>query len=215
MAIKYSNNNQGRQITLGTGTPASNSLTGVLGDVYFNSSDGVMWKYITAWTQVGIGEYSAKVAITIGAITSAPTKATTPDFDYTRSRLYSGEKWYQINSLYSKLDTATGAAAGTGNYLFTLADSLSFDTAEHPYYTGTDVLTTNVVLRYAVPESNSFVAIDGFLQQVAIIPYDATRYRLLAYTDNGNGLNAFIGSASYNINANDCVYNLDFKIKTT
>lgn len=49
MAITYTKKDQGNTITVGTGTPDSNGLTGIAGDKYTDQTSGLEYIYTTAW----------------------------------------------------------------------------------------------------------------------------------------------------------------------
>lgn len=55
MAILYTRTDFTKKVTVGTGTPASNSLTGVAGDEYRDITSGIRYYYTTEWSVNGIG----------------------------------------------------------------------------------------------------------------------------------------------------------------
>jgi hypothetical protein len=112
--------------------------------------------------------------------------------------------------------STTGATAGSGDYLFTLPNGLSFDTTV-PSQT---VYTTNVQtnswahFRYVIPSSsgaltNNFTAAFPIYAMV----YDATRYRILAPII-GNAIIPW-GSGFFQLNGSNCGMSLTFRFTST
>ena len=155
--------------------------------------------YPTAWT--------SKVAITIGAVTTAPTKATVKENDFIRSRNW-GQNIIEVDMLYSANANA-GAANGSGNYLYTLPDSYSFNTSEHPLFTGTT--TRGIAGLYSVGRNEGgFVNANNiYYCTTAIVPYTATKFRLLMIT--GDFSNAWVGSVIYYLNDTFEYHSANFK----
>ena len=77
MAISYSKITQGRTWTVGTGTPASNGLTGSNGDRYVDTTSGIVWMYKTSWTPTG----GIVIQIAFSDLSTAITTGTSKGYD--------------------------------------------------------------------------------------------------------------------------------------
>jgi hypothetical protein len=98
-----------------------------------------------------------------------------------------------------RADATTGATAGSGNYLYQLPAGLTFNSALTPFYTGTGVCSNSHVFSFAIPTTIGSVTVSGYWgHDLYVIPYDATRFRLLVV--NGNSNNYYINSGNYNLN---------------
>jgi hypothetical protein len=192
---------------------AANIITAAGDAAIFESEGSGNWRCVLYQrgdgTPLNLWAYSSKANITIQAVTTNPTKATSPDFDFIRSRRCFDFKWVEVDMLYAA-SSGSGSANGSGNYLFTLPNSLQWDTSEHSYYTGSG--TNGIVMTYPVNSSLVMVGITGFEGDGLIIPYDATRFRILS--KDGNGFTNYVGSGNYNIGGGNAVYNVKFKFKS-
>lgn len=207
MALLYTKTDQGRTIPVGTGTPASNNLAGVAKDMYVNSTNGDVYNYTTAWvTQRIATAWSSKVAITIGAVTTPPTKATTKQNDYVQYREL-GSNEVEARYVYSATSGA-GAADGSGNYLFTLPDSFQFDSSIYEFYTDTSVDLTGRYSLFGV-SCGTMNSLDTYSSLLLIVPYNATRFRIISMGPNYE--KDFIGSGRYPLGNNNIALGLNFK----
>jgi hypothetical protein len=165
-ATKLSKGSDGSVLTLASGLPswlAPGNATGT-----------------PAWTSAG--------NITFGATTTPPTIGTTTrnNMSYRQLGLKDWEVVMSFNS------TGSGAAGGTGDYIFTLPNSLKFDLTIpwQTAYTANTGTSTIEFFRYAIPISNGFFASSSNganSTNFAIVPYDATRYRMIFYV-HGSGV---------------------------
>lgn len=112
----------------------------------------------------------------IGAVTSAPTKATT----MIRDRVIT-----QVNGATAKLryeyriDSAAGAASGSGQYLYSLPSGLSFDTNfAQVLATGTEVNTMPAQFYWGSGVFN--IDATSHSQGLYIVPFDSTRFRIIS-----------------------------------
>lgn len=151
-------------------------------------------------TVVSWSAWSAQTPITITAVTTNPTKATTRQYDYIQSR-YNGND-VQVRFLYQQ-QSGAGGAIGSGNYLFTLPDSYSFDTSLQPVYTGTDVDDVTQYSLFGI-QGGMASSLKTYTSSHAIIPYSATKFRL--YLMGPNYPKDFISSTRYELNNNFIVY---------
>lgn len=168
----------------------------------------------TKWVTVGnntIEGWSTTIAsspnITLEATTTAPTKSTTRTTDYVRFRKV-GDKQYEVEYKYF-VPTQTGSSAGSGDYLFTLPGGLSFNSIDHPFYTST---RTGISWGYQLLSSTVIVSHDGVWGTAAVIPYDATRFRIALVSGGSSaGQASFVGSGYYASTQPNISYNIYFK----
>jgi hypothetical protein len=175
--LKYYNTstNQWEPVVVGaTGAQGPTGPTGVTGSTGNTGSTGATGLVVPAWTSAGTIQ-----AVGLGGTTTAPTMGTTTRNNVSYRQL--GTKQWEVAMALDA--STTNATAGSGDYLFTLPNGLSFDTTV-PWQT---VYTTNVQtnswvhFRYVIPSSagaltNNFTA--AF--PIYVMVYDATRYRILA-----------------------------------
>jgi hypothetical protein len=127
--------------------------------------------------QIDSQEWIDAGTITIGAITTAPTKGTT---------VYDNVRYRQINSTTYEVEynfaQSTAGTAGSGTYLWSLPPGITW---------GANVLTTtsNDVTTYltrTILTKGQTLATSGAIERlVAVIPYNATQFRMLATNDSG------------------------------
>jgi hypothetical protein len=151
-------------------------------------------------------EWSSKVAITIGAVTTGPTKATTKQNDYVQYRTQGGNE-VEARYLYSAT-SGSGAADGAGNYLWTLPDSFQFDTTVYTVYTGASVDLSGIYSLFGVV-AGTFNSLDTYSSQVLVVPYNSTQFRVL--TCGTNYPKDYIGSGRFPMGNNNIVQALNFK----
>jgi hypothetical protein len=102
-----------------------------------------------------------------------------------------GQKYYQVMIAVD----VTVSSAGSGDYLFTLPSSLTFNTTlnymnQQPY-TGSVGSGSNVYVRYLMPGSGAITDLTSASQLVGASVYDSTRFRVIT-----NNLRAW-GSGHY------------------
>jgi hypothetical protein len=83
----------------------------------------------------------------------------------------------------------SGGNAGTGDYLFTLPNSLQFDTTVpiQPVYTANVGANSWALAGYIIPTASGMINNGSVGGQIYPIVYDATRYRILT-TTYGNAI---------------------------
>ena len=155
----------------GTGYTGSKGDTGTTGYV---GSAGVLTGAIPAWTSAG--------AITIGATTTAPTKPTTRVYDNISYRQVGAKEWEVIMSYLCT--NAAGAVAGSGDFLFTLPNGLSFDTtlASQTIWTGNVQSSVWTHTNYVIPSSSGFINNNNVGGQAYAMVYNSTKFRILGVT---------------------------------
>lgn len=169
----------------------------------------------TNWVTIGsttVESWSSTIVtspnITLGAVTTAPTKSTTRTTDYVRFKKI-GDKQYAVEYKYF-VSTQSGSTAGSGDYLFTLPGGLRFNSIEHPFFTSANRYGDS--WGYQLLESNVIVSHDGSWGIAAVIPYDATRFRLaLVSGGSSTGQASFVSSGYYAQNQANYSLNISFK----
>lgn len=154
--------------------------------------------------------FSSKQPITIGAITTAPTKATTKENDFIRYREI-GNNQVEIDFLYSA-SSAAGASNGSGDYLITLPNSYSFNLTEHPLYTLAISSSADITKSFAFAIRDMKTAFFGASDySVAyIIPYSANRFRIVGDFNSGSsifgGTSLPFSSSNWGLNVSNAIF---------
>lgn len=189
------------------GASGSTGLTGATGPTGATGIQGASGPNVSipAWTSGG--------AITIGGTTTAPTKGVTSKDNISYRQV--GAKEWEVVLSYTQTST-TGSAAGSGDYLFTLPNSLSFDTtlASQPQYQASINTSTWVLIGYTIPSSAGAIAGDVNTggRAYAII-YSATQFRILTVND-ANWIKC-MGSTHWQINGWNLILQLTFRFTST
>ncbi|MEY4456873.1 MAG: hypothetical protein RLY15_1137 [Bacteroidota bacterium] len=195
----------------GTSSPISSPTAGLL--VYNTATAGTSVNAVSPgfyfyngsiWTRMDPEGWSAPVPITIGAVTSAPTKGTIvyDKVSYRRTSTTS----YDVTYNYAQ---STPGSAGSGDYLFSLPAGLSF---------GSNVLTTNstvyeTVINRAIIGTGILAATDANrFRAIAIVPYDSTKFRLVVTSSDNTG--QIIDSATLGLNFDGISYKFSFILDT-
>lgn len=126
---------------------------------------------VPAWTSAG--------AITLTATTTNPTKGTTTS-DNIRYRQLGAKEWEVVMTY---IQTVAGSG-GSGDYLVTLPNGLSFDTTlpSQQIWTGSVGASVNNHFTYAIPSSGGNINTDSVGAVALPMVYSATKFRILAST---------------------------------
>ena len=156
-----------------------------------------------AWTSAG--------AITFTATTTNPTKGTTTSDNISYRQL--GAKQWEVILTY--IQTVANGVSGSGDYLFTLPNSLSFDTTLPSQQITTTNIGTNTyaLMSYIIPSGSGLINNDSLGGQVYPIVYDATKFRILT-TSWGNAIQCW-GSGYYSLGGDDPKIQLTFRFTST
>ncbi len=179
-----------------------------------NGANAVCWG-----TSTGVGSWvSAGTIQSVGlaATTTAPTLGTTSKNNVSYRQI-GAKEWEVVYTL-----TATSQpTAGSGDYLFTLPNSLSFDTTLNwqPIFTGSVGAAATLNRLYFLPgPSASQIAFTNGNTASAYgagpVVYDATRFRFFA-TDDTNPDPRAVGSAWYVGTASLLAFVIRFQFTTT
>lgn len=139
-------------------------------------------------------------AITIGAVTTAPTKGTTV-YDDVRYRRVNSTTW-ELEYNYAQSNTG---GAGSGIYLWSLPSGVTW---------GAGVLTTTsdtvntYINRSLITKGQVFSGTGTQQRLLAVIPYDSTRFRLIA--SDGTGQFSQVGSAYYALSNSGISFKFSF-----
>jgi hypothetical protein len=161
-----------------TGATGPSGATGATGATGGTGSSGTSGSAgIPAWTSAG--------ATTITATTTNPTKGTTTS-DNISYRQLGAKEW---EAVMTYVQTAfTGGTNGSGDYLITLPNGLSFDTTlPSQQITTTNIGTsTYALMTYIIPSGSGLINNGGLGGQVYPIVYSATKFRILTTTWAGS-----------------------------
>ena len=149
---------------------------------------------------------------TITGTTTSPTKGVTSQDNISYRRL-GANQWEVILTF---IQTAfTGGANGSGDYLFTLPNSLSFDTTlpSQPIYTGSVLTNTWDLANYLIPSGSGMINNGTLGGQVYPIVYNATKFRILTITYS-SAVQCW-GSGYYSLGGDDPRVQLTFRFTST
>lgn len=105
-----------------------------------------------------------------------------------------------------------GGQAGTGGYLLTLPTGMAFNTTYHPVFT--DNLWTGDVQNmaiYFIPTTGGIAMPTHWSNQIMVLPYDATRFRLALTNNNSQTTYQVWHNGWYACSANTML-NISFEI---
>ena len=156
-----------------------------------------------AWTSAG--------ATTITATTTNPTKGTTTSDNISYRQL--GAKQWEVILTY--IQTVANGVNGSGDYLVTLPNGLSFDTTLPSQQITTTNIGTNTyaLMSYIIPSGSGLINNDSLGGQVYPIVYDATKFRILT-TSYGSAIQCW-GSGYYSLGGDDPKIQLTFRFTST
>ena len=199
-----------------TATAGSGATAVTPGFYYY---DGSQWTRINngqiaeipGWTNAGTIQ-----SVGITGTTSAPTLPTTTQKNQVLYKQLGPKTWEVMVVL--EYTSATGGTAGSGDYLFTLPNGLSFDTniEAQQAYTGTVGASSWYNLMKAIPGCNTNILIGGnaaaSYSNGGPIVWDATRYRVSA-TLIGSGVYC-IGSGWFQFTTGNSYYSWRFTFQS-
>jgi len=162
----------------------------------------------TSWVpMVPVPTLNEQTGIVLTATTTAPSTGTR----YTDQIL-----WEECgNKVKLKYNLAiAGGQGGSGNYLFQLPNGVQFNTSasRNPIFTG--VAWANgaaQTVRYFIPASGAVVFSQNWSQELFVVPYSATTFRVFS-THNGSGFLSVWGSDFFATSAGDIAYTFEFEI---
>lgn len=179
-----SNGTSGTSGTSGTrgssgtsGTSGTSGNTGAAGSSGTSGSAGTSGNSsaVPAWTSVG--------AITIGGTTTAPTKGTRT-VDNISYRQLGAKEWEVVMTYFQTANT--GAGNGSGDYLFTLPNSLSFDMTlpSQTQYQSNIGTSSWYNATYVIPSGSGMISNGATGGKVFPVVYNSTQFRILAVNDS-------------------------------
>jgi hypothetical protein len=194
----------------GTSSPVASPQTGLI--IYNTASAGTGGDAVTPgyyyfngtiWTRMDPEGWSTGVPITFGATTTAPTKGTI-SIDYVRYRNIGGKE-YEVE--YNYLQTTAGTT-GSGEYLFALPAGLQFDFTAPGQIANTS--TGYHAMKNRIASSQGDLIVSGFHSSSIVIPYDATRFRIM---NNNWGNNTWLIHSPSNYAISDGTYGMKMTFK--
>jgi hypothetical protein len=155
------------------------------------------------WTSAG--------AITLTATTTNPTKGTTTSDNISYRQL--GAKQWEVVMTY--IQTVANGTSGSGDYLVTLPNGLSFDTTLPSQQITTTNIGTNtyVLMSYIIPSGSGLINNGTLGGQVYPLVYNATKFRILT-TSYGSSIQCW-GSGYYSLGGDDPQIQLTFRFTST
>jgi hypothetical protein len=157
-----------------------------------------------AWTSAGTIQ-----SVGIGATITAPT-ITTTTYNNVRYRQLGPKEW-EVQAVFKPVNG--GTTTGNGYYLFTLPNGLQFDTSSSyqlPYQNVPDDnqswLFYGLINSYARASQNGATS----YQQSTIVPWDATRYRIMLVGPNTD----FWRNGYYTIGSTNQAFKWGFTFRT-
>jgi hypothetical protein len=183
---------------LGSGTSFSVSLIQAGGPTGPQGPPGV-----PAWISTG--------PIVFSATTTAPTASTNAPVNNMSYRQLGTKEW-EVSLTY-QFGTNAGVT-GSGDYIFTLPNSLSFDTSlpMQRTYQGSVTTSTWVLTTYVLPASG-MINNTGVGGSVYPIPWSSTQFRILV-TTYGSSVQCW-GSGYYQISTTAGGINMRFSFTST
>jgi len=190
------------------GIQGERGLQGEQGPAGQDGKDGAQGEQgVAGVAGTGVGNTIVQNSITIGATTTAPTTGTR-----TVQRIESQTVGDKFRLTY-KLGYAAGSNAGSGHYLLTLPTGVTFNTTYDPLYNGANEWTGDVhgQAPNLIVASGGIVIPGGWSNQIAVVPYDSTRFRLLVTYNGNQGQYNYWGSGFY-FAASNTSLNIQFEI---
>jgi hypothetical protein len=161
--------------------------------IYINDGDSSQWVVPTVTSTVfSVPAWTSAGAITIGGTTTAPTKGTRTKDDISYRQVGTKE-WEIVMTYYQTANT--GAANGSGDYLFTLPNGLSFDTtlASQVLYQSNIGVSSWFNSTYVIPSGSGMISNGSTGGRLCPVIYNSTQFRILTINDTawvkwwGNG----------------------------
>jgi hypothetical protein len=150
--------------------------------------EGSRWMRVSNGQSAEVPAWNDAGTISFGATTTAPTVGTT-----TRNSMFYrqlGTKEWEVALSFNT--TGASAAAGSGDYLFTLPNGLSFDLTLpwQSVYTANNAAFSTEFHRNAIPMSSGFLSSssNGYISTgTFVVPYSATKFRIMIYVHGSSG----------------------------
>jgi hypothetical protein len=180
-----------------TTTQKSNITTPAEGlNVYDSTNKSMSYYNGTQWIDTQPSLWSSpNTTLTITATTTNPTKGPTA-VDFIIYKKISNDNEYEI---ISKFVQTTSGTSGSGDYLFALPGGLKFsnDYGQERY---TTITASYDAYRYILPKCSGRIVLGtgSAVNDIAVIPYDDTTFRLFT-TNNGTNPLTAIRSATYGL----------------
>jgi hypothetical protein len=155
---------------------------------------------------LGISNTTVQNTITLGATVTAPTTGTR-----TVQRIESQTVGDKLRLTY-KLGFQ-GGNQGSGAYLLSLPTGVVFNTTYNPLYNGVNAWTGDVhgMCQHHIPTVGGIVQPGHWNNQIMVVPYDSTRFRLLVTNNQNNSAYEWWQSTFYWAASNTSL-NIQFEI---
>ena len=178
--------------------------SGTSGTSGSSGTSGTSGFAIPAWTSAG--------AITLTATTTTPVKGTSITQDNISYRQIGTKEW-EIVLTY--IQTVASGNSGSGDYLITLPNGLSFDTTlpSQQIYTSNIGVSTWAHLPNVIPNGNGTITNLNVGGNLFPMIYSATKFRILTIT-YGSGIQCW-GSGFYSVGGDNPKIQLTFRFTST
>ena len=171
-----------------------------------------------AWSDGAVGEWvdGGNATTLIGATTGAPTFGTLA-VDTVQYRQLGPKTW---EVFYKIVKRVSGGSSGTGSYLFTLPNSLEFDTSLSWQQTTTaSAGDSHDWLEYTIPAQGSiragtYVNGDPLATTVGVAPYSSNSFRVVCNTAGAFYQLDVIGDSHYDGSYDKLAYTIQFTFQT-
>lgn len=133
--------------------------------------------------------------ITLGATTTAPTTGSR-----SIQRIESQTVGDKIRLTYKLGQVAVGA--GSGDYLLSLPTGMTFNITNNPVWSGAPWTGgVNALAPYHIAATGGIVIDGNWTNQLMVVPYDSTRFRLMVTNNANQAVYGFWNSGFYSLNA--------------
>lgn len=170
-------------------------------------SDGSNWLIVDSRTQTG---WTDSGVVTITGTTSAPTKSASMTVDRLLWRRNGKNGDFRLE--YQQNGAHSGAAVGSGDYLFALPANITADTSTITLFT--DVIGVSAVASYPHSLGYGLSRSNTTLLQLSVVLYDSTKFRLAYIALSGTGGMASSGSG-LSLQTTNIGYNCSFSCPIT
>lgn len=193
----------GSHYTYSTNMASKWTHTGTLSDIPTGTSIDI--------TPMGLGVGATVVQNTVTFVCTSGGGLAKPGGTRTAERLESQVVGDKIRLTY-KL-AFNGGSPGVGQYLLSLPTGITFNSTYHPVFTNEnpwlgDVHTTG---KFHIPATGGIVIPANWTNQIMVVPWNTTQFRLLVTNNQGGSSFAWWSTAYYSATANTSV-NIQFEI---
>ena len=152
-------------------------------------------------------EWISAGPITIGAVTTAPTKGTTRTYDNVRYRKINSTT-YELEYKYAQVGI-TGAAAGDGSYLFSLPAGITWGSSVLLSPAADSLITS---MNKSIPTAGQILNGSNQQRLLIVVPYNSTQFRMIGSNVGAEG--SFVANNYYGLTTTGVTYKVRFYVDT-